>query len=206
MIATHVNLNLGKPATSYAFAAIASPAAMYFTRGVQPVSVWLADSYTRAAPGGTGEAKTGGNYAGAFAGQLEALAHGCEQVVWLDATEHQWVEEMGGMNLFFVYGSGPDARITTPAPTDAAPGITRTSPLTLARPDTRGGGRDVGRAGKQAAIGPDHEVFARGTAAVSLPVGAVRGAAALDHRRRRARPGHDAAVVATAGDPVRAAS
>ena len=63
-------------------------------------------AYTRAAPGGTGAAKTGGNYAGGFAGQLEALAHGCEQVVWLDAAEHRFVEEMGGMNLFFVYGSG----------------------------------------------------------------------------------------------------
>ena len=73
MIATHVGLGVSKPSTSYRFAVIASPAGTYFSGGIQPVSVWLADSYTRAAPGGTGAAKTGGNYAGAFAGQLEAL-------------------------------------------------------------------------------------------------------------------------------------
>jgi branched-chain amino acid aminotransferase len=181
MIATHVGLNVSKPSTSFTFAVIASPAGTYFARGVQPVSVWLADSYTRAAPGGTGAAKTGGNYAGAFAGQLEALAHGCEQVVWLDATEHQWVEEMGGMNLFFVHGSGPDARIMTPALTGTLlPGITRDSLLTLAP--------DLGIPAEEGAIsvaqwqagcdsGQITEVFACGTAAVITPVGAVHGVA-----------------------------
>ena len=77
--------------------------------------MWLSHEYTRAAPGGTGEAKCGGNYAAAFAGQLQATAAGCDQVVWLDAVERRWVEEMGGMNLFFVYGSGAQARIMTPA-------------------------------------------------------------------------------------------
>ncbi|HEY2314480.1 MAG TPA: branched-chain amino acid aminotransferase [Streptosporangiaceae bacterium] len=181
MIATHVGLNVSKPSTSFTFAVIASPAGTYFAGGVQPVSVWLADSYTRAAPGGTGAAKTGGNYAGAFAGQLEALAHGCEQVVWLDATEHQWVEEMGGMNLFFVHGSGPDARIMTPALTGTLlPGITRDSLLTLAP--------DLGIPAEEGAIsvaqwqagcdsGQITEVFACGTAAVITPVGAVHGVA-----------------------------
>ena len=73
MIATHVGLGVSRPSAAYTFVVIASPAGTYFSRGVQPVSVWLADAYTRAAPGGTGAAKTGGNYAGAFAGQLEAL-------------------------------------------------------------------------------------------------------------------------------------
>jgi branched-chain amino acid aminotransferase len=179
MIATNVGLGVSRPSASYTFAVIASPAGAYFARGIQPVSVWLADSYTRAAPGGTGAAKTGGNYAGAFAGQLEALAHGCEQVVWLDATEHQWVEEMGGMNLFFVHGSGPDARIMTPALTGTLlPGITRDSLLTLAP--------DLGIPAEEGAIsvaqwragcesGAISEVFACGTAAVITPVGAVRG-------------------------------
>ena len=100
---------------------IASPAAAYFPSGVKPVTVWLSEEYTRAAPGGTGAAKCGGNYAAAFAGQQQAVNNGCDQVVWLDAAEHRWVEEMGGMNLFFVYGSGPDARIMTPgADRDAA--------------------------------------------------------------------------------------
>jgi branched-chain amino acid aminotransferase len=180
MFATHVGLGISRPSTSYTFAVIASPAGTYFSRGVQPVSVWLADSFTRAAPGGTGEAKTGGNYAGAFAGQLEALAHGCEQVVWLDAIEHQWVEEMGGMNLFFVYGSGSSARIMTPGLTGTLlPGVIRDSLLTLAP--------DLGIPAEEGAIsvaqwqagcesGEITEVFACGTAAVITPVGAVRGA------------------------------
>jgi len=180
MFATYIGLGISRPSTSYTFAVIASPAATYFSRSGQPVSVWLADSYTRAAPGGTGEAKTGGNYAGAFAGQLEALAHGCEQVVWLDAVEHQWVEEMGGMNLFFVHDTGSNARILTPALTGTLlPGVTRDSLLTLAP--------DLGIPAEEGAIsvaewqagcqsGEIAEVFACGTAAVITPVGAVRGA------------------------------
>src|SRR5215469_16716432 len=87
MFASQLGLGISRPSTSYTFAVIASPAATYFSRSGHPLSVWLADTYTRAAPGGTGEAKTGGNYAGAFAGQLDAVAHGCDQVVWLDASE-----------------------------------------------------------------------------------------------------------------------
>jgi len=181
MIATHVGLGVSRPSESYTFAVIASPASTYFSRGGKPVSVWLADSYTRAAPGGTGEAKTGGNYAGAFAGQLEALDHGCEQVVWLDAIEHQWVEEMGGMNLFFVYGSGPDARIMTPGLTGTLlQGVTRDSVLTLA-PDlgipAEEGAISISQWQAGCASGEITEVFACGTAAVITPVGAVRGRA-----------------------------
>ena len=109
--------------------------------------------YTRAAPGGTGEAKCGGNYAAAFAGQHQALEHGCDQVVWLDAAERQWVEEMGGMNLFFVYGSGSEARMMTPAPTGSLlHGITRDSLLKLGpdlgHPDPRGPDLGGGVAGR----------------------------------------------------------
>jgi branched-chain amino acid aminotransferase len=179
MIATEVGLGVHKPSSSYLFAVIASPAGAYFSGGVRPVSVWLASTYTRAAPGGTGAAKTGGNYAGGFAGQLEALAHDCEQVVWLDAAEHRFVEEMGGMNLFFVYGSGADARIMTPALSGSLlAGVTRDSLLTLAP--------DLGIPAHEGAISVDQwragcesgeitEVFACGTAAVITPVGAVRG-------------------------------
>jgi branched-chain amino acid aminotransferase len=180
MFATQVGLGISRPSASCTFAVIASPAATYFSRRGQPLSVWLADSYTRAAPGGTGEAKTGGNYAGAFAGQLEAVAHGCDQVVWLDAIEHRWVEEMGGMNLFFVHGSGSNARIMTPRLTGTLlPGVTRDSLLTLA-PDlgipAAEGAISVAewRAGCES--GEITEVFACGTAAVITPVGAVRGA------------------------------
>jgi len=181
MIATDVGLGVHKPSSSYLFAVIASPAGAYFSGGVRPVSVWLAGTYTRAAPGGTGAAKTGGNYAGGFAGQLEALANGCQQVVWLDAAEHRLVEEMGGMNLFFVYGSGADARIMTPALTGSLlAGVTRDSLLTLAP--------DLGIPAEEGAISVEQwragcesgeitEVFACGTAAVITPVGTVRGVA-----------------------------
>jgi branched-chain amino acid aminotransferase len=181
MIATHPGLGVNQPSPSYLFVLIASPAASYFPAGIKPVTVWLADEYTRAAPGGTGAAKTGGNYAAAFAGQMQAIEQGCDQVVWLDALEHRWVEEMGGMNLFFVYGSGPDARIMTPALTGTLlPGITRDALLTLAPELGIPASEDKicvedWRAGCES--GEITEVFACGTAAVITPVGAVKAAA-----------------------------
>jgi branched-chain amino acid aminotransferase len=178
MIATYVGLGVSKPSSEYLFAVIASPAGAYFTGGLRPVSVWVTEEYTRAAAGGTGEAKTGGNYAGGFAGQLQALQHDCEQVVWLDAAEHRWVEELGGMNLFFVYGSGRRARMMTPALTGTLlAGITRESLLTLA-PDlgipTEEGAISVDEWRAGCASGEITEVLACGTAAVVTPVGAVR--------------------------------
>jgi branched-chain amino acid aminotransferase len=180
MIATQRGLGVNRPSSSYLFTVIASPAAAYFRGGALPVSVWLSEDYTRAAPGGTGEAKCGGNYAAAFAGQIQAVRSGCDQVVWLDAAERRWVEEMGGMNLFFVYGSGPQARIMTPALTGTLlPGITRDSLLKL--------GPDLGIPATEGKISADQwraecesgeltEVFACGTAAVITPVGKVKGA------------------------------
>ena len=181
MIATNLGLGVSKPSSTYLFTVIASPAGSYFEGALRPVSVWLADEFTRAAPGGTGAAKTGGNYAAAFAGQLEALENGCDQVVWLDAVEHQWIEEMGGMNLFFVYGSGPQARIMTPALTGTLlSGITRDAVLTLAPelgiPASEGKiCVDDWRAG--CASGDITEVFACGTAAVITPVSTIKATA-----------------------------
>ena len=132
MIATQRGLGVNHPSSSYLFCVIASPAGAYFGAS-KAVKVWLSEDYTRAAPGGTGAVKCGGNYAAAFAAQQQAVDQGCDQVVWLDAAEHQWVEEMGGMNLYFVYGSGADARILTPTLTGSLlPGITRDSLLRLA--------------------------------------------------------------------------
>jgi len=100
-------------------------------------------------------------------------------VVWLDAAERRWIEEMGGMNLFFVYGSGPQARLVTPALTGSLlPGITRDTLLKL--------GPDLGIPVEEGAISVDNwqahcesgeltEVFACGTAAVITPVGKVKG-------------------------------
>ena len=180
MIATQRGLGVNRPSSSYLYTVIASPAAAYFSGGIRPVSVWLSEEYTRAAPGGTGEAKCGGNYAAAFAGQIQAVDNGCDQVVWLDAVERRWVEEMGGMNLFFVYGSGPQARIMTPALTGTLlPGITRDSLLKLG-PDlgfpTEEGRISVDQWRAGCASGELTEVFACGTAAVITPVGKVKSA------------------------------
>ncbi len=180
MIATEVGLGVNNPSRSYTYLLIASPAGAYFTGGVRPVKVWLSTEYTRAAPGGTGEAKCAGNYAAAFLAQAAATAQGCDQVVWLDAAEHRWVEEMGGMNLYFVYGSGPSARVVTPALTGTLlSGITRDSLLVLAG--------ELGYTAEEGKISTDDwregvrsgaitEVFACGTAAVITPVGAVDSA------------------------------
>ena len=99
---------MNHPSAEYLFCVIASPAAAYFGAS-KTVKVWLSQDYTRAAPGGTGAVKCGGNYAAAFAAQQQAVDKGCDQVVWLDAAMHEYVEEMGGMNLYFVYGSGAGA-------------------------------------------------------------------------------------------------
>ena len=180
MVSTEVGLGV-RPASEYAYLLIASPAGAYFPNGIKPVSVWLSTEYTRAAPGGTGEAKCAGNYAASLAAQAQAAAQGCDQVVWLDAVEHRWVEEMGGMNLFFVYGSGSTARLVTPALTGTLlPGVTRESLLTLA--EDLGYPAEEGKIStdewrEQAASGALTEVFACGTAAVITPVGTARSAA-----------------------------
>jgi branched-chain amino acid aminotransferase len=177
MFSTEVGLGV-RPANAYEYLLIASPAAAYFSGGVAPVSVWLSDDYVRAAPGGTGEAKCAGNYAASLVAQAEAAQHGCDQVVWLDAVERRWVEEMGGMNLYFVFGEGDAARLVTPALTGTLlPGITRDSLLILAA--DLGIRADEGRISVEewqagCASGDITEVFACGTAAVVTPVGTVR--------------------------------
>jgi branched-chain amino acid aminotransferase len=179
MMSTEVGLGV-RPANAYAYLVIASPAGPYFPRGLQPVSVWLSKEFTRAAPGGTGEAKCAGNYAASLVAQAQAAEKGCDQVVWLDAREHRYVEEMGGMNLYFVYRKGEDVRIVTPSLTGTLlPGVTRDSLLTLAadlgyRAEEGQISIDDWRAGN--AGGELTEVFACGTAAVITPVGQVKSA------------------------------
>ena len=179
MISTEVGLGV-RPASAYAFLLIASPAGAYFPQGVKPVSVWLSTEYVRAAPGGTGAAKFAGNYAASLLAQQQAAAKGCDQVVWLDAIERRWVEEMGGMNLYFVFGKGADARIMTPELTGTLlPGVTRASLLEVAAdlgiPATEGR-LSVEEWRDAAASGELTEVFACGTAAVITPVGRVKSA------------------------------
>ncbi|MDE2597836.1 MAG: branched-chain amino acid aminotransferase, partial [Sphingomonadales bacterium] len=123
MIATEAFLGV-RPAKAYKYIVIASPAGNYFKSGAPAVSIWVSD-YTRAAPGGTGAAKCGGNYAASLVPQAEAIERGHDQVVFLDAAEHKWIEELGGMNLYFVFDDGT---LVTPALTGTIlPGITRDS-------------------------------------------------------------------------------
>ena len=172
-----------RPAREYLFVLIASPVGAYFPRGVEPVSVWLSTDYTRAAPGGTGEAKCAGNYAASLVAQAQAAAQGCDQVVWLDAVEHRWIEEMGGMNLYFVLApqteGGPRRLVTPELNGSLLPGVTRDSILTLAgelglTTEARKISTDEWR--ESAASGQMTEAFACGTAAVITPIGHVKSA------------------------------
>jgi branched-chain amino acid aminotransferase len=167
-----------RPAKQYRYMVIGSPAGAYFKNGIKPVTVWVSTDYVRASPGGTGAAKFGGNYAASLVAQAEATENGCEQVVWLDAVERRYIEEMGGMNLFFVFGSGGSARLVTPELSGSLlPGITRDSLLQLA---TDAGFAieerkiDMEEWQKKAADGEITEVFACGTAAVITPVSRVK--------------------------------
>src|SRR5699024_5962863 len=167
-----------RPAEEYLYSVIASPAGAYFPRGIAPVSVWLSTEYVRASPGGTGAAKFGGNYAASLLAQEQAAAKGCDQVVWLDAIDRKYVEEMGGMNLFFVFGSGDSAEIVTPELSGSLlPGVTRDSLLQLARhlgyPVTE---RRISVEEWESGVasGEISEVLACGAAAVITPVGPAR--------------------------------
>lgn len=179
MFASEVALGV-HPSKKVTYCLIASPAGIYFAHGATGVTVWLSTEYVRAAPGGTGEAKTGGNYAASLLAQAEAAQRGCDQVVWLDAVERRWVEEMGTNNLCFVYGSEDDGHVEVVTPElngSLLPGITRDSLITV--------GRDLGYTvterrvstdewGKAVEAGELTEVFGCGTAAVVTPVAAVR--------------------------------
>lgn len=181
MFASEVGLGV-RPSSQAIYMVITTPASAYFNPG-KAVTVWISTEYVRAAPGGTGEAKTGGNYAGSLLAQKQAAAEGCDQVVWLDAIERKWVEEMGGMNLYFVKGKGAGATIFTPQLTGTLlAGVTRDSILTVAK--------DLGYRVEEGmlstedwqsgvASGEISEIFACGTAAVVTPVGAAKSAQGL---------------------------
>jgi branched-chain amino acid aminotransferase len=165
-----------RPAQEYLYMVIASPAGAYFKGGAPSVTLWVSEHYTRAAPGGTGAAKCGGNYAASLVAQAEAIGHDCDQVVFLDAAENRYVEELGGMNVFFVFDDGS---IQTPPLTGTIlPGITRESLLALAR-DTgitvREERYSLDEWKADAASGRLREAFACGTAAVVTPIGRVQG-------------------------------
>ena len=173
MIATDRSLGV-RPAEHVTFMVIASPAGAYFTKGPVPITLWLSTDYTRAGRGGMGAAKTGGNYASSLVAQQEATAHGCDQVVFLDGQELRYVEELGGMNMYFVHADG---RIVTPQLGTILEGITRGSIIELAgkmgyQVQERKISIDRWRDG--IASGEITEVFACGTAAVVTPVGSLK--------------------------------
>ena len=174
MFASEVFLGV-RPSKKYIFCVIASPVGAYFKGGHSAITVWVSENYTRAAPGGTGAAKCGGNYAASLLAQAEASSHGCDQVVFLDVVEHRWVEELGGMNVFFVMADG--RLVTPPLAGTILPGITRASVISLAREqgievEERAYSFDQWR--DDAKEGHLKEVFACGTAAVISAVGKVR--------------------------------
>lgn len=163
-----------RPANKVAFYVIASPAGAYFTGGVSPISIWLSSEYTRAGRGGTGAAKTGGNYAASLLAQAEAYENGCDQVLFLDSSEGKYIEELGGMNVVLVY---KDGTLVTPESDSILEGVTRDSVLQLAedrghRVERRHVSIDEWREAQ--ASGELAEVFACGTAAVITPIGLVK--------------------------------
>jgi branched-chain amino acid aminotransferase len=164
-----------RPAKHVTYMVIASPAGAYFAKGLKPVSIWLSEDYTRAGRGGMGAAKTGGNYASSLVAQQEAIEQGCDQVAFLDAAEGRYVEELGGMNLYFVHDDGT---IVTPELSGTIlEGITRSSIIELSgklghRIEERRFTVDEWRDGLRS--GRITEVFACGTAAVVTPVGTLK--------------------------------
>jgi branched-chain amino acid aminotransferase len=169
-----------RPAHKVAYYLIASPAGAYFKGGAKPVSIWLSEDYARAGKGGTGAAKTGGNYASSLLPQSEAYDNGCDQVVFLDQDRN--VEELGGMNVVFVF---KDGTLVTPQSDSILEGITRDSILQLAedrghRVERRPVPLTEWREG--VASGDIVEVFACGTAAVVTPIGLLKGRDFLDEQ------------------------
>ncbi|MFC6353738.1 branched-chain amino acid aminotransferase [Rothia nasimurium] len=175
MIATEAFLGI-RPAHEVSFFIIASPAGNYFGTP-KPVDIWLSTTYARAGVGGTGEAKCGGNYAASLAAQLEGEAQGCKQVIFKDPNRDDAIEELGGMNVFFVY---KDGRIVTPELTGTIlRGVTRKSIIKLA--EDRGHTVEerkitLSEWREGVASGEITEVFACGTAAVITPVGKLKAA------------------------------
>jgi branched-chain amino acid aminotransferase len=164
-----------RPAKRVTYCCIASPAGSYFASGVGAVSIWISTTYSRSAPGGTGAAKCGGNYAASLIAQQEAATNGCDQVMFADAAEHFWLEELGGMNVYLIT---TDNELITPELNGSIlEGVTRDSILTLA---AEFGLTPVERRIAIAelldglASGNVAELFACGTAAVITPIGILK--------------------------------
>lgn len=171
-IATEPALGV-RPSGQYLFYIILSPVGSYFQEGFKPISLWVCIDYSRAGAGGTGEAKTGGNYAASMLANQNAREKGFDQVLWLDAEKREYVEELSAMNIFFVIRD----RLVTPALSgNILHGITRESILEMSA--------DLGIEAEERRVsireivegidsGEVSEVFTAGTAAVVTPVGRI---------------------------------
>jgi branched-chain amino acid aminotransferase len=159
------------PATSYKFIIIASPSGAYYPEGVNPVKIWVEDEYVRAAPGGTGFTKCGGNYAGSLKAQEKAEEQGYTQVLWLDGVHKKYVEEVGSMNAMFVFG---DTVVTAPIDGTVLPGVTRDSIIHLLKDwgyKVEERHMPIDELMEGARTGKLTEAFGTGTAAVISPIG-----------------------------------
>ncbi|MHB9096959.1 MAG: branched-chain amino acid aminotransferase [Syntrophales bacterium] len=172
MIATEAALGV-HPAHEYLFFIIAGPVGAYYPEGFGPTKIFVTEKYSRSAPGGTGACKAGGNYAATlYAGEIAAKM-GYTQVLWLDAVERKYVEEVGTSNMFFMIG---EELITAPLKGTILPGITRDSVIQLAKSwGVKVAERRLSMDEIMAAIadGTLREAFASGTAAVVSPVGQI---------------------------------
>lgn len=170
IIATEASLGVHS-AKEFLFVIICSPSGAYYSLGLAPVPILVEDRYVRAVRGGTGEAKTAGNYAASIKAQMAAQKKGFVQVLWLDGIEHKYVEEVGSMNVFFVI----DDAVYTPALSGSIlPGITRRSVMELLQAkgyEVKEAQIDIAWLLEQASAGKLKEAFGTGTAAVISPIG-----------------------------------
>jgi branched-chain amino acid aminotransferase len=172
MIATEPYLGV-RPATDYLFYIILDPVGSYYPEGLNPVKIYVEDRYARAVAGGTGEAKTGGNYAASLLAAEEAKKKGFSQVLWLDGCEKMWVEEVGTMNMFFVIGENV---LTAPLTGSILEGITRDSVIKILRSwdiPVKEELVSIDTVVSAASDGLLKEAFGAGTAAVISPVGQI---------------------------------
>lgn len=162
-------------ADQVAYYVIGSPAGPYFASGVTPVPIWVSTQRTRAARGGTGYAKCAGNYAGSLAPLKEARRNGCPQVLFLDAEHGEYLEELGGMNIFVVQKNGT---LVTPALSDSIlPGVTRASVIELARANGHHVEErpiSINEVRDGLSSGQITEMFACGTAALIFPISVLK--------------------------------
>jgi branched-chain amino acid aminotransferase len=160
-----------KPSDHFYFYVILSPVGAYYAAGFNPIKIMVEDTYVRAVPGGTGEAKTGGNYASSLKAGLEAKQKGYDQVLWLDGMQRKYIEEVGAMNMFFAYGK---TVVTAPLEGSILHGVTRDSVLKLAEQlgfSVEERKVDIDTIMADIRSGGITEAFGSGTAAVITPVG-----------------------------------